>query len=494
MRTRSNQRTRRLGAAILGFALVAAACGGDSDADETETTEAVDETPEATDAADASEGDETDTTDATDATDSGEESGDGEDAATGEEAAGEPIKIGVQNLEGDPAGSFPEYSIAIQAAADYINAELGGLGGRPVEIELCKSIVAPDDSQRCANELAADGVELALSTLNFFGNHFSIYQGSDIPVIVGTAVTIGDFTSEGVYSTGAGGGCVGLHTGLIEFATNQLEELEDIDVETVGVPWADTPPGVVCYNDLLAKPLDVLNGSEPGDSSRAGEKPDLTYVGVPIAPASPDVSPQATEVLDADPDVIIFSGQGADCWNLVDGLGRLGWTPDDIPLVLSSGCTDFEAMRAAGELAEGIYIVGTSSGLLSPLDALKGDRLEEATIYQEKGAEYGMSEDDIFKTFASAGFSAMMNIWTLAADIDGEVTGQAIADALAATDGTGETFGSTPLDCAGAVEPYVAVCNTTLGANVWNGDDLELLIEEFSGFELVAGTELRPGS
>jgi branched-chain amino acid transport system substrate-binding protein len=38
------------------------------------------------------------------------------------EATGEPIKIGVQNLEGDPNGSFPEFSVAIQAAADYVNA------------------------------------------------------------------------------------------------------------------------------------------------------------------------------------------------------------------------------------------------------------------------------------------------------------------------------------------------------------------------------------
>ncbi len=40
------------------------------------------------------------------------------------EATGEPIKIGVQNLEGDPNGSFPEFSVAMQAAADYVNTEL----------------------------------------------------------------------------------------------------------------------------------------------------------------------------------------------------------------------------------------------------------------------------------------------------------------------------------------------------------------------------------
>ena len=30
------------------------------------------------------------------------------------------------------------------------------------------------------------------------------------------------------------------------------------------MPWADTPPGVVCYYDLEAKPLDVLNGTVAG--------------------------------------------------------------------------------------------------------------------------------------------------------------------------------------------------------------------------------------
>ena len=159
------------------------------------------------------------------------------------EATGEPIKIGVQNLEGDPNGSFPEFSIAIQAAADYVNTELGGLGGRPIEIVLCKSVVSPDDSQRCANELAADEVEMAISTINFFGNHFSIYQGSDIPVLVVTPITIADFTSEGVYAIGAGGGCLGVHTGLVQFATDQITEFEDITIERVGVPWADTASG-----------------------------------------------------------------------------------------------------------------------------------------------------------------------------------------------------------------------------------------------------------
>jgi branched-chain amino acid transport system substrate-binding protein len=487
MTSRSSKRNRALCAVAASLALVVAACGSDDDSG-SESTDAATESTEA----------ETETTEAmtedteaeTDTTEAG-----GDEEETLGEATGEPIKIGVQNLEGDPNGSFPEYSIAVQAAVDYVNTELNGLGGRPIEIVLCKSVVSPDDSQRCANELSAEGVEMALSTINFFGNHFSIYQGSDIPVIVGTPITIADFTSEGVYSIGAGGGCLGVHTGLIQFATGQIEEEEGITVNKVSVPWADTPPGVVCYYDLEAKPLDVINGTVEGTSERAGSNPELTHIGVPIAPAAADVTPQATEVLDFGPDVIVFSAQGADCWNFVDALGRLGWSQAETPLVLSGACTDFTAMEAAGDLADGIYLTGSVGGILAPLESLEGLELENATTYREKGAEYGMSEDDINKGFATQGFSLIMNIWEAANQVDGDVTGAAIADVLAATDGSQPAFGGPPLNCAGAPAPYIAVCSSDISMTKWNAADkaIETVIPSFSGLDLVAGTELRPG-
>jgi branched-chain amino acid transport system substrate-binding protein len=484
--SRSKKRTRLLLGVAASFALVVAACGSDDDSGSA-TSEAPEATTAATEAPEA-------TTAGTEAPDTTEaESSGGKYDPIGE-AAGEPIKIGVQNLEGDPNGSFPEFSLAMQAAADFVNTELNGLGGRPIELVLCKSVVSPDDSQRCANELAADEIEMAISTINFFGNHFSIYQGSDIPVLVVTPITIADFTSEGVYAIGAGGGCLGVHTGLVQFATDQITEFEDVTIDRVAVPWADTPPGVVCYNDLEAKPLDVLNGTTPGDAERAGSMPDLTHIGVPIAPATPDATPQATEVLDFDPSVIIFSAQGADCWNFVDALGRLGWTPQDIPLVLSGSCTDFTAMEAAGDLADGIYITGSVNGLLAPLEGLEGDHLEQATLYQEKGGEYGLSDDDLFKGFATQGFSAIMNIWEASLAVEGDVTGAAIADVIAATDGSVPSFGGPPLNCAGAPAPYIAVCSSEIAMDQWSAADKAItnVIPSFTGLDLVAGTELRP--
>ncbi len=518
MRTRT--RAWRLLAVLLAFGLVAAACGDSDDAGDV-VEDAVDDAGDAVDDAadDATEAvDGTDdTTDASASAGSGgcpepdasldEAGGNGAGIAQAAiqcgldeplEAEGEPILIGVQNHEGDPAGSFPEYTEAIEAAADFINSELGGMGadmlnrvpGRPIEIEVCAMPVNPADSQRCANELAGSDPFAVLSTINFFGNHFPVYEAAGVPVVVGTPISVADFTSPGVYSIGAGGGCLGVHTGMVEFAATDLEG------QRIGVPWADTPPGVVCYYDLEAKPLNVLSGDEEGSSDRAGSIPDLEHIGVPIVPATPDMTPQVTEVLGFDPDVVIFSAQGADCWNFVDTMGRLGWTPEEIPLVLSGACLDLDALEAAGDLANGIYFIN-SSGTLNTEPSLIEGELDafEAMVYQTKSDEYGLAADQRGKGFATQGWNSMMAFWELSQDVvlDGnELTQDTFVEEISTTENQ-HLFGSTPIGCATAPEPYVAVCNSLVTAQQWDGENLITVRPKFTGIDLLEGTELRTG-
>lgn len=482
-------------ALLLSLILVAAACGDDDDteaADDSETTTGDEgdggECPEADTALDEDNG-----------TNSGQFKADLMCADNSPlKAEGDPIVIGFQNPEGDPAGTFPEFSLAAEAAVKYINDELGGLGsdpangkpGRPIKLEICKTQINPADSQRCANEIAAQDAALAISSINFFGNHIPVYEAAGIPVVVATPVTMADFTGN-VFAIGGGGGCVGVHTGMVEFATSEFE-----DMQKVGVPWADTPPGVVCYYDLEAKALDVLRGEVDSGSERAGELPDLEYIGVPVRPATPDMTPQMTEVLGFDPDVLLFSAQGADCWNLVDALGRLGWNPQDTPLVMSGACIDFEAMEAAGDLANGIYFVGARGSLTNDPETIDDEfQRFEAEIYQEKASEYGLPDDQLTKGFATQGWNALMSVWELSADLGrsgDEITSDTLGQAFAETDGH-HSFGSTPLACKQAIAPYKAVCNSTVTASQWDGTNLVPLREGYSGVELVAGTELKPG-
>ena len=413
-------------------------------------------------------------------------------------AQGDPIVIGFQNPEGDPNGSFPEATLGAQAAVKYINEELGGWGsdiqngkpGRPIQLEVCKTAISPDDSQRCANELVSKKPDLVVSTINFFGNHLPIFEAAGIPAIVTSPVTIADFTSKSAYSIAGGGGCLGAHTALVEYAA------VDLKATRVAVPWADTPPGVVCYYDLENKPLDVLQGSVKSTSDQAGSIPDLQHIGVPIKPATPDITPQVTQILDFKPDAIIFSAQGSDCWNLVDGLGRLGWTPDKIPLVMSGSCIDFDAMKAAGDLAKGVYFITSGGSVTNDPSSIQDPFAKfEATTFQDKPIQYGMDKSALYKGFGSNGFSSFMQIWEMsvrAAQNGTPPTGEEFATYVKATTDD-HMFGSTPLNCQGAPPPYVAVCNTTSTVAQWDGTGLVPVKTKFSAADLVAGTELKPG-
>ena len=409
-------------------------------------------------------------------------------------ATGDPFLIGFQNPEGDPAGSFPEYRIAALAAEQYINNELGGIGsdlaagkpGRPVKIEVCSMAINPADSQKCANELAAKKVSIVFSSLNFFGNQFATFNAAKIPVIIGTPITALDFTSPNSYAIGGGGGCLGVHTGLIEYATNDLKGTR------VAVPWANTPPGVFCYHDLEKKPLNVLNGATNAkDNSAALTKPKLEHIGVPILPGQADVTPQAQQVLDFKPDVIVFSAQGADCWSLVTALGKLGWTPAKIPLVLSGACLDDTKAKEAGDLAKGINFVGAAVPITQTA-SLKGLLQDESKLYLAKSDKYG-AKDQKTKGFATQGFLGIMNIWFMgnlaAKGNPTAATGAAIDDAFAKTNGH-HAFGGSPIDCGGAPKPYVSVCDSKVTTTQWNGSGYDIKRVSFSGLYLIKGTEL----
>ena len=407
----------------------------------------------------------------------------------------DPVVIGIMNPEGDPAGSFPEYTVMAQAAADYINKELGGVGadyakgvgGRPIKLEICKMAISPADSQKCANELAAKKPLVVYSTLNFFGNHFSILNAAKIPVVIGTPIAAADFTTKGAYAIGGGGGCLGVHTGLVQFvAENVLKYKANTKI---GVPWANTPPGVFCYHDLEKKPLNVLNGTVTKTTAKLkGKMPGMTHIGVPIKPGQADVTPDAQKVLDFAPDAVIFSGQGADCWTLVNSMLKLGWTPDKTPLVLTGACIDLTTMKALGNKIKGVYTIGAAS-LLDP-DGLTDPQLKrEAKIYNAKGAKYAADKTSKDKGFGTQGFTGVMAIWQMANQLGKKLTGPALTKLLEGTTKQ-HSFANTGIACKKAVKPYVSVCNSIVSASQWNGKALKQVRENFSGLNLVAGTDL----
>ncbi len=497
MKHRSKKLSVRFVAAAIVFSLIGAACSDDNDSSSSDTT------PDTTATSDTTGEGGTEGCPAEPDTTLDETNGIGAGAVerifacaeiTPLKAEGDPIVIGLMNPEGDPAGSFPEVTVASEAAIEYINNELGGVGadfatgtpGRPLKLEVCKMTINPADSQKCANELAAKKPVAVMHSINFFGNHLDILNKAGIPSIVATAVTAADFTAENTFSIGGGGGCLGAHTGLVQFVTQNLGRTK------IGVPWANTPPGVFCYHDLEKKPLNVLNGTVTKTTSKlAGSMPDLSHIGVAIKPGQADVTPDAQKVLDFGPDGIIFSAQGADCWTLVNAMLKLGWTPNKVDLVLSGACLDLGTMDKLGEKIKGIHILGGVS-ILTP-DALEGQLKREALIYASAMDKYAKDTTSKGKGYGTQGFSTTMTTWQFMNSIGADVTSAQLSQAFSATSGN-HGFASTGISCADAPEPYIAVCNSEVTVNQWNGSGLEPVAVNLSGVDLVAGTDLDFGN
>jgi len=110
---------------------------------------------------------------------------------------GKPIVFAQINDEGGKIGSFPEMRQATLAAVDYINKEIGGVGGRPLQLDTCVSDGTPEGSSTCANKLLADNPVAFLGGADF-GAYASlpIIEKAGLAYLGGSPLTSAEFASK----------------------------------------------------------------------------------------------------------------------------------------------------------------------------------------------------------------------------------------------------------------------------------------------------------
>jgi branched-chain amino acid transport system substrate-binding protein len=112
----------------------------------------------------------------------------GHPAATSSKPQGPAILLGMAVQENSPAGSMAEMRIAAQAAVDYVNNELGGIHGRPLELATCATMVTAESNIACAHQLVDRKPIAILGGGDFLGaSALSVYQQAGLPIIGGAA-------------------------------------------------------------------------------------------------------------------------------------------------------------------------------------------------------------------------------------------------------------------------------------------------------------------
>ena len=196
-----------------------------------------------------------------------------------------PVKIGLVNMD-KGAVPFPGGTEGADAAARYVNCELGGVNGRPVALTTCSTDLTPAANQTCGDKFANDSsIDVVMTVITIPGA--SLYQALNA---VGTPVYGGIATSDSDYTA----------PGNTYFMLG-------------GQPASNGGQGALARQVVPnTKRIVILYDDEPGGHSGVpiietayGKGPSYTEISVPTSVS--DVLPYVTEAVAAKPDAIIFA-------------------------------------------------------------------------------------------------------------------------------------------------------------------------------------------
>lgn len=339
-------------------------------------------------------------------------------------ATGEPLKFAMISLENSNQGVFPEQRQAGEAAIRYVNTKLGGIAGRPIELEVCKTDGTPAGSSSCANKL------LQQQPVAFFGAaDFATYQSvpllerAGVPWIGGLSFGGPEALSKNSFLFAAGSTTV--WPSIPQYA------VEELGAKNLALTQPTGNPGAEVAAELVRGAIDELGAKQTT---------------VPLDPTAPDVTPQMTQMNASNPDAIVGINTGTQCVALAQARKSLGVKA---AFFLPSGCADPRAMEQLGDAAEGIYM---------PFEVeVPGDKGPDVQLYDAVMKEF--APETPRNEFASTGFQSVMNTYTVLKDMKpDEITSESIIEAFRNARDV-PNFMGPKFTCDKPVPAYPSVCN-----------------------------------
>ena len=250
------------------------------------------------------------------------------DAPTAADPDAEPIVIGLINQEDTPLGSYPEIRRAIEAGVEFVNTELGGVDGRPLELRSCITSFSPEQSAACAQELEQAGVVALVGGLDVTSN-------GSIPVL----------EQNGIAQVG------GIPANLVEQRSDVTFFFSGGSTGALAAFLAHTAEGggtraVVAFGEFESFSVAASDYAVPVAESLGI---DLETVSFPLT--TTDFLPLLTRASSSDPDAIIVAAAGAACAPIMQTYRDL---EIEAQLYLVGACADDSIIDAAGGAHEGV--------------------------------------------------------------------------------------------------------------------------------------------
>lgn len=311
-------------------------------------------------------------------------------------ATGDPIRLGMINQENTPAGSYPELSQAVMAATKFINGEMGGVNGRPIEVEVCNTQFSAEGSTQCGQRFVEDKVPAVLGGIDVFGNAIDTLNENGIPFIGGIPVSTQSVKSPNSFQWS--GGSWGATVAFSWFAAEKL----------------DAKKVAIVYGDFGS----ITHSAEVGQSVLQDLGAQVQLVPFPIM--ATDISSALNAAAAFKPDAMFVLASDAGCKAGFDGVASLGI---DAAMFYVGACAVPAIVAEAGpEKTNGAYF-NVEEQITTPADP-------DGDLYNGVVEKYGDGLDPIGA--GTVTFHAMMNLVLVLNELGTEITPKTITAALKA--------------------------------------------------------------
>jgi len=336
-------------------------------------------------------------------------------AAVAADPSLEPVRIGMINQEDTPLGSFPEVRAAAETAVAFINAELGGVDGRPIELSTCITSFSPEQSAGCAQELVQEGVVALVGGVDVTSNgSFPVIEQNELPMVGGIPAGLPEQRSPYAFSF-SGGGAGG--------AAAFMKHAADNGATKVLLAYGEFESFEVAARDYAAVVGESL-----------GLEVELLSFSLFVA----DYLPVVTKAVDVGADALIVLAADSACIPVMQAMSDL---EVQAQLYLTGACATEAIIDASGD-----NILGVLFNSEGPVEA--GD--PEGDLY---GDAVDMYATEPAGGAGTVGFRGMMNLYGLLAQLGGDnISSESILGAARATVDQ-PSFWGHPYTCDGRQVP-----------------------------------------
>lgn len=352
-----------------------------------------------------------------------------------------PIKIGLINNEGGQTISQPDNRLAAIAAAEYANDNLGGIGGHPIELVICKNAEEPTSARDCANQMVENKVSAVVVSTTGLGDILvPIITGAGIPYVSTSGQSTQELTNDNAFMWS--GGFPASLASMASYAKSN--NMKNVTAYTIDVPAA----------------VSGLQTFGAAAFQQAGVNLDI----VAIPPGTPDATPQVSAGLNSDPEAVIVVGEGTLCTSALKSLGTVGY--DGVQMAIQ-GCATPDVVGAVGPSIDETMIFTAAQTV--------GDD-PEAVLFRSVMGKY--SPDADISGYAYVGYQGVLGLVRATTSITDDISPAAITAAIRSSkDVVLPAGGGLTFTCDGTANPMLkAVCGT--GSVVATLDDGELVDAE----------------